>query len=59
MTSLRWMILMTAFTTAVLLGAGALLGLYMHPVFTLSCVVEPWHIDRAEKITMQCTRSRE
>lgn len=58
MNNLRWLILMTAFTTAVLLGTGALLGLYMHPAFTLSCVVEPWKADGKGAITLQCTRSR-
>ncbi len=58
MTSLRWLILMTAFLTAALLGTGALLGLYMHPVFTLSCVVEPWKADAKGFVTLQCTRLR-
>lgn len=58
MTSLRWAILMTAFTTTVLLGTGALLGLYMHPVFRLTCMVEPWKTDAKGFVTLQCTRLR-
>lgn len=56
--TLRWVITMVVLTTAVLIGFGAFIGMYLHPVFELRCVRAATDKAQQYEYVFQCERTK-